>query len=183
MLVLRSAHFVHHRSGDLHRIQTALGRDVEFDARADEISFDADVADLPVVGYDPFLNELMLKDCEDAVASRVSDVTPFRTVVENAIAPLLPHAEAQAKTVARQLGLSERTFARRLATQGLSFGTIIDDLRRDLAARYLKRRELQISRIAWLLGFQQSSAFSHASRRWFGRSPLAYRQENLMRSP
>jgi AraC-like DNA-binding protein len=120
----------------------------------------------------------MLKDCDSAIADRIFEVTPFRTVVENASAPLLPHAEAQAKTVAKQLGLSERTFARRLAAEGLSFAMIIDDLRRDLAARYLRRPEIRISRIAWLLGFHQSSTFSHASRRWFGKSPRAYRRED-----
>ena len=121
----RSAQFVHHRSGDLRRIRNLLGCDVQFDAPVDEISFDPEVVDLPLVGYDPFLNELMVNDCEAAIAARGSPVSSFRAVVENAIAPLLPHAEAQAKTVARKLGLSERTFARRLASEGLTFGRIL----------------------------------------------------------
>jgi AraC-like DNA-binding protein len=141
----------------------------------DEISFDPEVVDLPLVGYDPFLNELMVNFCEAAIAARGSPVSSFRAVVENEIAPLLPHGEAQAKTVARKLGLSERTFARRLASEGLTFGRILDELRRDLAGRYLGEAGLPISRIAWLLGFQQPSAFSHASHRWFGKSPVAYR--------
>ena len=96
--------------------------------------------------------------------------------VENSIAPLLPHAEVHATTVADHLGVSERTFARRLAAEGLTFGEILDGLRRDLAVRYLDERDLQISQIAWLLGFQQPSAFSHACRRWTGKSPLEYRR-------
>ena len=129
-----------------------MGCDVQFDAPVDEISFDCEVVDLPLVGYDPFLNELMVNACEAAIVARGSQVSSFRAVVENAIAPLLPHAEAQAKTVARKLGMSERTFARRLATEGLTFGRILDDLRRDLAVRYLGEAGLPISRIAWLLG-------------------------------
>jgi AraC-like DNA-binding protein len=110
------------------------------------------------------------------VAVRTENVSPFRTVVENAIAPLLPHTEAQAKAVAKRLGLSERTFARRLAAVGLSFGEILDELRRDLAVRYLEEPNLQISQIAWLLGFRQQSAFSHACRRWTGKSPSEHRR-------
>ena len=176
MLVPLAVSFVHHRSDDLQRVRKLLGCEVEFDAPADGLSFDAALMDIPLVGADPFLQELMLKSCEEAIAVRTANVSPFRTVVENAIAPLLPHAEAQAKAVAKQLGLSERTFARRLAAEGLSFGEIRDELRRDLAVRYLEEPKLQISQIAWLLGFQQPSAFSHACRRWTGKSPSGHRR-------
>jgi AraC-like DNA-binding protein len=171
-----SASFLHHRQGDLRRVQSVFGCEVQFGARADEISFDAEVMDLPLVGHDPFLNELMLKDCEAALAVRTSSAGPLRTSVENIIGPLLPHGEAQAKTVAEVLGLSERTFARRLASEGLSFGEILDQLRRHLAARHLQEPDLKVSQIAWLLGFGQPSAFSHACRRWFGKAPVEYRR-------
>ena len=46
----RSAQFVHHRSGDLRRIRNLMGCDVQFDAPVDEISFDGEVVDLPLVG-------------------------------------------------------------------------------------------------------------------------------------
>jgi AraC-like DNA-binding protein len=58
-----------------------------------------------------------------------------------------------------------------LAAEGLSFGEILDQLRRDLAVRYLQEN-LQASQIAWLLGFQQPSAFSRACRRWTGKKPF-----------
>ena len=176
-IVPLAASFVHHRS-DGRKMQRILGCDVSFDAYEDTISFDASVMDLPLVGYDPYLNELMVKNCEDAIAVRASNISPFRTEVENTIAPLLPHGEAQAKTVAQRLGLSERTFARRLAAEGLSFGEILDQLRRDLAVRYLAEN-LQASQIAWLLGFQQPSAFSHACRRWTGKSPSEFRRARV----
>lgn len=176
-IVPQSVSFVHHRS-DGRRMQQVLGCDVSFDAYVDEICFEAAVMELPLVGYDPYLNELMVKSCEDAIATRAPNISPFRTLVENTIAPLLPHGEAQATTVARRLGLSERTFARRLSAEGLSFGEILDQLRRDLAVRYLGEN-LQASQIAWLLGFQQPSAFSHACRRWTGKSPQQYRRARI----
>ncbi|MDQ0322847.1 AraC-like DNA-binding protein [Pararhizobium capsulatum DSM 1112] len=175
-LVPLRASFIHHRSGDLRTIERLLGCDIQFDAYADEMQFDGAILDLPLVEDDPFLNELMVRMCEDAISVRVSNASPFRTLVENTIAPLLPHAEARAKTVAHRLGLSERTFARRLAKEDLSFGEILDEMRRDLAVRYLEEKSLQTSQIAWLLGFQQPSAFSHACRRWTGQSPSEIRR-------
>ena len=174
-IVPSSASFVHHRS-DGRRMERIFGCEVSFDAYEDTISFDAGVMDLPLVGYDPYLNDLMVKSCEEAIAARASNVSPFRTEVENTIAPLLPHGEAQTKTVARMLGVSERTFARRLAAEGLSFGEILDQMRRDLAVRYLEEEDLQAAQIAWQLGFQHPSAFSHACRRWTGKSPSEFRR-------
>jgi AraC-like DNA-binding protein len=48
-------------------------------------------------------------------------------------------------------------------------------LRSDLAKRYLADKDLSISEIAWLLGYQEVSAFTHACRRWTGQTPRAVR--------
>jgi AraC-like DNA-binding protein len=173
-IVPLSASFVHHRS-DSRKIQQFLGCDVSFGADVDELRFDASVLDMPLIGYDPYLSDLMVKSCEEAIAVRASSTSPFRTEVENTIMRLLPHAEAQAKTVAQRMNLSERTFARRLATEGLSFGEILDQMRRELAIRYLQEN-LRPSDITWRLGFHQPSAFSHACHRWTGKSPSELRR-------
>ena len=54
--------------------------------------------------------------------------------------------------VARRLGMSEKTLARRLSDEVLNFTEILQH-RRDLAIRYLDDRKLHVSKIAWLLGF------------------------------
>jgi AraC-like DNA-binding protein len=52
-------------------------------------------------------------------------------------------------------------------------------LRADLARRYLRDEDLPISEIAWLLGYQEVSAFTHAFKRWTGKTPRQARsQEN-----
>ena len=170
-----SAKFVHHRSGDLGTVRRLFGCTPDFGASADELIFEADVFQAPVVGHDPFLNELMIKDCEEALGKQPASESSFRARVENTISQLLPHRNLQASLVAERLGLSERTLARRLAVEGLSYGEILDHLRREKATRYLKQPALQVSKIAWLLGFQQNSSFSHACRRWTGKSPSEYR--------
>jgi AraC-like DNA-binding protein len=77
--------------------------------------------------------------------------------------------------VARTLGMSERTLGRRLADEGLNFTEILQQLRRDLALRYLDDRKLHVSKIAWLLGFREVSAFTHACKRWTGKTPSRLR--------
>jgi hypothetical protein len=73
--------------------------------------------------------------------------------------------------VAEKLGMSERTLTRRLAEEGVTFNEILQQLNASLAIRHLG----EISRIAWLLGYQDASSFSHACRRWTGKSPREIR--------
>ena len=151
--------------------RTYLGCTIDFSAVADELVFAANVGRMPLVGADNYLNDLLTRYCEEALAQRGdARIAPLRSEVENAIAPLLPHGTATAGGIARRLGLSHRTLARRLADEGLSFTQILHELKLDLAKRYL-RDDLPVSRIAWLLGYQEVSAFTHAFKRWTGKSP------------
>jgi AraC-like DNA-binding protein len=81
---------------------------------------------------------------------------------------------ASAPEIARRLGLSQRTLARRLASEGLSFSQILHEMKIDLAKRYLGEG-IAISRIAWLLGYRETSAFIHSFRRRIGTSPKQFR--------
>jgi AraC-like DNA-binding protein len=88
---------------------------------------------------------------------------------------VLPHGKLLVEDVARSLGMSERTLARKLSDDGLNFTQILQQLRRDLALRYLDDRKLPVSKIAWLLGFREVSAFTHAYKRWTGKTPRQIR--------
>jgi AraC-like DNA-binding protein len=99
----------------------------------------------------------------------------WRLKVENAIVPLLPHGQAKTEEIAKSLGVSKRTLARLLASEGCTFGGILDALRLDLAKSYLREQNLQNSEIAWLLGFGEVSAFTHACKRWTGKTPTQLR--------
>jgi diadenosine tetraphosphate (Ap4A) HIT family hydrolase len=48
---------------------------------------------------------------------------------------------------------------------------LIPRRRGDLARQYLSDPDLSISRIAWLLGYQEVSAFTHAFKRRTGKTP------------
>jgi AraC-like DNA-binding protein len=148
---------------------------VEFGAERDEFALNLDARELPLVHSDSYLNDLLLKYCEAALADRRGDTSQLRTRVENAIASLLPHGRVLVEDIARSLGVSERTLARKLSDEGLNFTEILQQLRRDLAVRYLDDRKLHVSKIAWLLGFHEVSAFTHAFKRWTGKTPSQIR--------
>jgi AraC-like DNA-binding protein len=144
------------------------------------VQFPSEAAKRQIVSADPHLNKLLSKYCDEVLAARKVPSGPLRINVENLIATLLPHGQARRDVVAQKLGLSPRTLGRKLSADGISFARILEELRFGLAKRYLPERVLSISRIAWLLGYTDVSAFSHAFRRWAGRAPRADRSR---RSP
>jgi AraC-like DNA-binding protein len=163
----------HLRTGEFKEIKEYFGCPVLFGDLADEVIFSKGIERMQVSSADPYLNALLLKYCEEARArrSRAAKASPLRLSVENTIAPLLPHGKGDASEVARWLGLSERTLARRLKSEGLSFAGILHDLRYDLARTYLGESSLSVSKVAWLLGYGEVSSFSSAFKRWSGKSP------------
>jgi AraC-like DNA-binding protein len=162
--------FTHFRGNGRSRLSRFIGCPVEFGAAADEILFSRDTLQMPVVNADPYLNRLLVDICEHALSNRRAPDS-FAARVENVVAPLLPHGQARAGEAARRLGMSPRTFARRLTAERLTFSRLLRQLRLDLARRYLVQERLPISKVAWLLGYQEVGAFSHAFRRWTGKSP------------
>jgi len=129
-----------------------------------------------MVEADPYLNRLLITYCEEALSRRTTNRGfSFRTEVENAIVPLLPYRTINSPDIARRLGTSQRTLARRLASEGATFSGVLESLRSDLADRYLADGDLSISEIAWMLGYGEVSAFTHAFKRWSGHTPREVR--------
>jgi AraC-like DNA-binding protein len=77
--------------------------------------------------------------------------------------------------------MSSRTLSRKLRDEGVTYAEILDKLRSALAKRYLSDRELPVSEIAWLLGYQEVSSFTHAFKRWTGMTPREFRLSDCVR--
>jgi AraC-like DNA-binding protein len=175
-LTANHVRFVHRRSLT-SAMSSFFGGEVEFGADIDQMTFSRSLLGTAVTSADPYLNKLLIKQYEDVLSHRKLNRNTFALTVENAIVPLLPHGKANAKDVARKLGMSQRTLARHLASEGLTFVGMLKELRMDLAKRDLADRDLSISKIAWLLGYKDVGSFTHAFKRWTGETPSATRQE------
>ncbi len=167
--------FIHHRESECSEFLNFFGGDVQFGAAVDEVAFAAGTGNQPVVSADPYLSKLLTAYFEKALSSRPATRSSFRSSVENTIVPLLPHGKGRAIEIAPRLGLSQRSFARRLSLEGHTFSDVLEKLRSDLAERYLADERLSITQIAWLLGYQEVSAFTHAFKRWTGKTPREVR--------
>ncbi len=174
-LAPRSLRIRHQRDETPPEMRSFFGCDVEFGAASDEIVFQAPAASLPIVGSDNYLNDLLRRYAEEALAHRPQVHTSLRSAVEKVLPQLLPHAKASASSVAQKLAISTRTLSRKLRDEDVAFAEILEETRASLARRYLAERDLPVSEIAWLLGYGEVSSFTHAFKRWTGMTPRQFR--------
>jgi AraC-like DNA-binding protein len=167
---------IRHRRDEVPaEFRSFFGCDVEFGADSDEIIFPASVASLPIVGGDNHLNDLLRRYAEAALADCPQERATHRSAVEGVLPQLLPHARANVTNVAKELAMSRRTLSRKLGDEGAGFAEILEETRAALAKRYLAERDLQVTEIAWLLGYHEISSFTQAFKRWNGMTPSQFR--------
>ena len=98
------------------------------------------------------------------------------------LANLLARGEANADAACRALRLSRRTLQRRLKAEKTSFQKILNEVRAELAVKYLEDARLKSLEIAMLLGYSSLSSFTTAFKSWYDMPPAAYRQKFLAAS-
>jgi len=70
---------------------------------------------------------------------------------------------------------SRQTVYRQLKAEGVTFETVLDELRHKLAVHYLSGQKTSVNETAYLVGFSEPAAFSRAFKRWTGTSPRSLR--------
>ena len=70
-----------------------------------------------------------------------------------------------------------RTLRRRLTEENTSFQEVRDEVRFGLATEYLAATPLPLQEISTLLGYSDPGNFTHAFKRWAGKSPSDFRLE------
>jgi AraC-like DNA-binding protein len=71
--------------------------------------------------------------------------------------------------------MSVATLRRRLADEGTTFSSVVEEVRRNLAREYLCSGQASVGEVAGHLGFSGVAAFGRAFKRWTGSTPSDYR--------
>ena len=88
----------------------------------------------------------------------------------------LTSGEPSEALLAREMGMSSRTLQRKLGELELTYRSVLEKTRYDLALRYLDDPAKTITDIIFLLGFSEQSAFARAFKRWSGKTPSSCRR-------
>ena len=132
--------FAHPRNSHLQEFERFFGCPVEYGSAFDQWSFSNETLAVPLITGDPYLLETLQPFCDQAARERNTAVGTLRFSVENELQKLLPHGKANRQTVARALGISERTLSRKLSGEGTTYDELVDQLRRSLTLQHIKLR-------------------------------------------
>jgi AraC-like DNA-binding protein len=163
-----------------------FGAEPRFAMEVNALELDAAAVARPCPGADPVLSQVMERYAEALLAARPDPGEGTAGRVRSLLMTELGAGVASLAGVAARLRMSERSLQRRLADEGVTFDGLLDDLRRELALRYLGDRKLAIAEVAYMLGYSEPSPFHRAVKRWTGATPSEVRRRAAgepLRSP
>ena len=152
----------------------AFRTDVRFGQESNSMLFSASDLVKPMPGADPQLL-LIARQSFDALQVSNSLRIKFSEQVRSEIIEVIHSGVPRVECIAERLGLPAWTLNRRLKEEGYSFTGLFESVRRDLSRYYLENTSVSISKLAELLGYTETSSFTHAFNRWFDVSPKRWR--------
>ena len=147
---------------------------VAFEQAFSGLLLDNALLDAPLLRAD----ERRAREHQRAAAARMADLTQGGALAQELRAWMIATLASRVPTraeAAQALGVSERTLARRMQAQGLSFTALLDGVRRDAALQAVTDSTRALADIGLALGFAEPAVFWRAFRRWTGCTPQAWR--------
>ncbi|QSQ17537.1 AraC family transcriptional regulator [Myxococcus landrumensis] len=151
-----------------------FGCPVKFKASHDSLVFHRADLDLPFVSHNPDMLGVIAPQLELELGKRLAQSSlseRARSVLKRQLAGQRPAIQQ----VASELCVSTRTLQRRLNEEGFSFQSLLEEARRELARHYLAHSPLELSEIAYLLGYEDANSFFRAFHHWEGVPPGQWR--------
>jgi AraC-like DNA-binding protein len=156
--------------------RTFPGTILRFDAPFLGFAFKREYETAPMPVADPALHSMLCARADSLVAA-VKASSELAPIVRRLIAQAIRDGEEPSLALlARTLHMSRRTLCRKLEHEETTFTEELDTTRRELAMAYVRQPELEMTEIAFRLGFSHVESFYRAFRRWTGATPLVYRR-------
>jgi AraC-like DNA-binding protein len=157
-----------------------FGARVTFRAERPALAFAVRDLDLPLSEGNRELHDLAAAYLDKQVPRRRA---AFTLQVRQAIEALLGTGTCGHRQVANARYMHPRTLQRRLREENTTFEEIKDDVRRDLALRYLAQSEVPLTQVTALLEYSEQSALGRSCRRWYQASPKEVRNRLVAGAP
>lgn len=167
--------FRHGPPGTTRHHEAYFGCPVRFGAERDAMLLSHRSLSVPNVLGDEGITRFLVSHLDRALA-QIEDSPALQARAKDEIARALSEGPPRMADIARRLGLSARSFHRRLAEHGLSFQALTEEARREIATSMLREDRYALSEIAFLTGYSEQSAFNRAFKRWMGVTPSLYRK-------
>lgn len=174
-LVPQYVSFQHDCRDDPTLFEAFFGCDVRFGAAQNAVAIARADLDRPNSLGDRAISDFFTRHL-DADLENQPGPSSLKHDVLSHLSTRLSDGVPPASQVASELGMSERTFYRRLSEEDLSYRDVLQEAQSALAQTLLRDGKCSIAEIAFLTGFSEQSTFSRAFKRWVGEAPARFRQ-------
>ena len=174
-----AACFMHAPPEDLRPYKRMLKCPLFFNWEAPQLIFDKTILDHPLDDANPQLHKLL----EDHLnALRNSYPADYCGQVRHLISHALTTGDCSIERVASHMAVGKRTLQRQLANHRVSYKDLLEDVRFDIAERYLRESSGSLTALADMLCYSDLSTFSTAFRQHHGVSPREWRKQQQARA-
>ncbi|MGI9293962.1 MAG: AraC family transcriptional regulator [Pseudomonadales bacterium] len=160
---------------DLTAYQILNTPELVFDAERFGIVVDSACMKIPILNNDPRMASL-LDEYMEMLATRSGNRVTDK--VELIIQDLLSTSDCTLEAVSDLFKVTPRALQHRLQREFTSFHEIVENVRKKTAVSCLRTSSMDLTNIALLLGYSDSSAFSRSFRRWYNQTPSQWRRSN-----
>lgn len=169
-----AVYFPHAPPADQQPYRKAFTCPLIFNADSLQMIFKADVLDRPLNNANPQLHRLL----EDHLTGlRRQYPNDYCGQVRHVINQALTTGDCSIERVASHLAVGKRTLQRQLKSYDTSYKDLLEDVRFDIARRYLQESSGSLTALADMLCYSDLSTFSTAFRQHYGVSPRDWRKQ------
>jgi len=167
-------HFIHSKPACAEEYYSFFNAPIKFNADSDCITLPADAVDRRL----PIGNPQLAKLSDQYIISYLAglDKNNIVQLVKGAIIDMLPSGGVSGEKVAQRLNMSIRSLQRKLQSAHTTFGTLLDEVRQEIAENYIHDSTVSLTEIAFVLGYSEYSSFWRAYKRWTKNSPSEIRK-------
>ncbi len=138
------------------------------------MSFDAAILDAPIREANPQLHSVL----EQHLRSLQHDFSDdYCGQIRHLIRQALTTGDCSIERVAAFLALNKRSLQRKLKAQDTSYKELLEEVRFDIAKRYLSESSGSLTALADMLCYSELSVFSNAFRQRHGISPREWKNQ------
>lgn len=171
-------HFRHKPAAKIEEYERILKTKVLFEQEYNQAVFPLGILDSPIYNPNPRIAALL----NDELQQLLQEVENKDTMTLR----VWRHFQSQDNTfqldienIAQHFNITQRTLQRRLQQEGTSFQDELKYFRTLQAKQLLNCKTMSISEVAFAMGFNDSSAFHKAFKRWTGTTPKEYQLSSL----
>lgn len=169
----QALHFEHAKPTERRDHDRIFRCPVYFDQPLNAIEVSAEDMDRPLASAEQKLFRIL----RSYLSSQADEeATTIAGKCRASITKLMADGDPTLHATADSLGYSPLQLQRRLKAEGVTYRSILDLVRQDVAQHYLRDTDLPLTTIADIVGYSELAAFSRAFRRLTGQSPKDWRR-------